>query len=355
MTPAPDASFLVIRRDNIGDLVCTTPVFEALRNTFPKARIFALTNSYNLPVLRGNPFIDDMFAYTKAKHRAPGESVWNVYADRLRLMVRLRRMRIDYAIVASCGYVPRALALARLVRPKHIVSHMPRGRTARGVDMPVVHDEASAALHEVEDVFTLLSPFGIAGRPPHPRLVPDPQAQHRARTAIEERGLRAPVGIHISSRKPVNRWPVEKTAELIRRLHGAHRCAFMLFWSPGDEHNALHPGDDRKAAMLVERLKDVPLLPYPTHRLEDLIAGLSMCERVVCSDGGALHIAAALAKPILCFFGDTNAARWHPWDVPHVVLQPPSRQAADVTVEEAYAGFARLAAAASSAPRTMPA
>ena len=39
------ASFLVIRRDNIGDLVCTTPLFEALRLRFPSARIDALTNS----------------------------------------------------------------------------------------------------------------------------------------------------------------------------------------------------------------------------------------------------------------------------------------------------------------------
>src|SRR3981081_2973824 len=101
------ASFLVIRRDNIGDLVCTTPLFEALRNRFPAARIYALTNSYNLPVLRSNPFIDEAFAYTKGKHREPGTSLWSVYAHRLRLIWRLRRLRIDYAVIGSCGFVAR--------------------------------------------------------------------------------------------------------------------------------------------------------------------------------------------------------------------------------------------------------
>ena len=36
---------LVIRRDNIGDLVCTTPLFTALRRRFPDAWIGAFVNS----------------------------------------------------------------------------------------------------------------------------------------------------------------------------------------------------------------------------------------------------------------------------------------------------------------------
>ena len=79
-------------------------------------------------------------------------------------------------------------------------------------------------------------------------------------------------------------------------------------------------------------------------RLEALIAGLSVCERVICSDGGAMHIAAALGKPILCFFGNSGATRWRPWGVPHVLLQPPSLNAADVSVEQAHAGYERLLA-----------
>lgn len=349
MTPAPDATFLVIRRDNIGDLVCTTPLFEALREHFPAARILALTNSYNLPVLRGNPFIDEVFAYTKAKHREPGRSVWNVYAERLQIVMRLRRMRIDYAILGGCGLVRRALSFARLIRPRHIVSHVARGEVVRSVDVPVPHDW-SRPLHEVEDVFTVLSPLGITGAPPAPKLFPAPEANRRVAAALEGTGLRRPVGVHISSRRPSNRWPVRRMAELMRRLHEARGCSFILFWSPGDEADPRHPGDDRKAAELMELARGVPLLPYATRELDDLIGGLAQCERVICSDGGAMHIAAALGKPILCFFGDTNPARWHPWNVPYVLLQPQSGQAEDIAVDQAYDGFARLEALASSAP-----
>ena len=52
-------SFLIIRRDNIGDLVLTTPMFEALRRRYPNAYIAVLVNSYNAPAIAGNPFVDD--------------------------------------------------------------------------------------------------------------------------------------------------------------------------------------------------------------------------------------------------------------------------------------------------------
>jgi len=58
----------VIRRDNIGDLVCTTPLIRALRNQLPKSYIAVLATTYNLAVMDGNPDIDAFFSYTKGKH-----------------------------------------------------------------------------------------------------------------------------------------------------------------------------------------------------------------------------------------------------------------------------------------------
>ena len=54
MQSEPLNSILVIRRDNIGDLVCTLPLISALRRHYPNARIEALVNSYNCDVLDGN-------------------------------------------------------------------------------------------------------------------------------------------------------------------------------------------------------------------------------------------------------------------------------------------------------------
>ena len=339
-------SILVIRRDNIGDLVCTTPLIHALRGRFPRARLCVLVNSYNRPVVENNPDIDAVYAYMKAKHRGKGESLFGVYWKRLQLMRELRRQRFDYVISAGPRFLPRALRLARAIRPKHIIGFTEPGkRGVARIDMGVPYT-LPRPLHEAEDIFRLLAPLGITGAPPAMRVFPAAAAVASARTALRAKGLVPDklIGVHISARKPLNRWPAENFAALIRRLRRVHDAGFMLFWSPGSASNPRHPGDDEKAQQIMGALGDVPILAYPTDRLDQLIAGLSLCRAVVCSDGGAMHIAAALDKPILCFFGKSDITRWYPWRTRHVLLQPPSHNVADIGVDEAAGAFQRLLA-----------
>ena len=81
------------------------------------------------------------------------------------------------------------------------------------------------------------------------------------------------------------------------------------------------------------------VLPWPTAKLADLVAALSLSDAVLCADGGAMHLAAGLGRPIICLFGDSQPSRWRPWGVPHVVLQPESRNVGDVGVAEVVAAL----------------
>ena len=49
-----------------------------------------------------------------------------------------------------------------------------------------------------------------------------------------------------------------------------------------------------------------------------------------------MHIAAGLGKPVIALFGDSDSQRWRPWGVPSQVLQPASRDVADITVEDVF-------------------
>ena len=133
------------------------------------------------------------------------------------------------------------------------------------------------------------------------------------------------IALHISARKPAQRWPIERFAQLAQALHAARGARFLLFWSPGADDHAQHPGDDKQAARLVELCAGLPLLACTTNRL-----------------GGAMHLAAGLGKPLVCFFGNSGAPRWHPWAVPHELLQPPSRNVVDVSLDDALQAFERL-------------
>jgi ADP-heptose:LPS heptosyltransferase len=334
----PQPKFLIIRRDNIGDLVCTTPLIRRLREKFPDARIDALVNSYNEPVLENNPDVDNVFAYTKAKHRPQGKTTLGVYWDRLRLLFQLRKRHYDFAIIASTHFLPKPLTLARQVRPRHIVGFVEGKHPAeRYVDMPVPYIK-DRPMHLVEELAALLQPFGIDGVMPSMRVVAAPEEIEVARAKLMEQGWRPEqrtIAIHISARKVPQRWSAENFVGLMQALRVTLDAQFILFWSPGSEDNPLHPGDDQKAICIQNAAQGIPLYPFPTTTLNELIAGLALCESVVCSDGGAMHLAAALGKPIVCFFGNSDASVWYPWGVPHRLLQKPSRCVSDISKAEA--------------------
>lgn len=331
---------IVIRRDNIGDLICTTPLIAALRTRFPRAFLGALVNSYNAPVLANNPHLDAVYAYTKDKHRAAGESRVGALWRRWRLMRQLRNMHFDYAIVAGTPASAHALRLARALRPRHIVA-----AGVEGVDKPATGVAIDAG-HEVERTFALGEPLGVNGAPPALFLAADASERERVMQSLREASVaesnRLLVGIHISARKPSNRWPPERFIEVARRLHQLHDCAVALFWAPGKADDAKHPGDDDKAATIIEATRNLPLVALRTETLPQLIAGLSVCDYVICSDGGAMHIAAGLRKPLVCLFGDSDAMRWGPWGVDHVLLQTPGRNAAEINIERVTDAFAEL-------------
>jgi len=322
MAAADPTKLLLIRRDNIGDLVCTTPLVQALRRQLPQARIECLVTRYNQAVLQNQPDIDAVHAYTKAKHRSAGESLAGIYWRRFRMVAALRSQRFDWVILPGGGSAS-ALRFADWVAGKNVLV-----RDAQ---------DAVAGPHEVQQCCHLLPRMGLSYETPATRVFSNEADAAVVRRRVAAALAHAPrrlIGLHISARKPSQRWPAESFVELARRL-AAQGTAFLLLWAPGAGDDAQHPGDDDKAARLLELAPELPIVPIPTQRLEDLIASLSLCDALICGDGGAMHLAAGLGKPIVCLFGQSTAARWHPWGPSYELLQMPSMEVKDISVDAA--------------------
>ncbi|MDF0605916.1 glycosyltransferase family 9 protein [Neisseriaceae bacterium TC5R-5] len=337
---------LLIRRDNIGDLVCTTPLILALRQHFPQAQLDVLVNSYNAPVLQGHPAIDQLYVYTKAKHRAAGETLLGVYGRRLKLMLTLRVQRYDLVVLANADGLQRSRRWARQLKAKQVLGFCePNDPVASYIDYPVRLPVGT--VHQVEQNMALMEPLLSS-----PLAIPALQVQASsaarqvALASLQSAGFtldRPVLGLHISARKPSQRWPIERFIALAHALVERYpSCQLLLFWSPGRADNPFHPGDDDKAAAIIQACRDLPLLAMPSLHLDELIGGLSLLDCLICSDGGAMHLAAGLAKPIVCLFGDSDAGHWHPWGVPYQLLQPASLDVSDVTVEQVLLAYSKL-------------
>jgi heptosyltransferase III len=312
---------LIVRRDNIGDLACTTPLIEALRERLPRAWLGALVTTYNAEVLARNPALDEIFVYEKLKHRSGG--LFAHVRSRIGQMSRLRGQKLDCVLVPAPA--PQALKIARSLRPGQVI--------AASVTFP-------AGMHEVERTFGLGKSLGVTGMPGPMRVYPDEKEVLEIKQRI---GAGPFAAVHISARRPAQRWPLDRYAALAAQL--SKRGPVLLLWAPGSKDNPGHPGDDEAAAEILRNAADrasAPVIPLATPNLKTLIAALSLAGRVVCPDGGAMHLAAALGKPVVALFGDSPAARWRPWGVAHRVVHPESGDLADLPLEPVLEAFQAL-------------
>jgi heptosyltransferase III len=292
-------------------------------------------------VLTDNPDIHTRYVYTKAKHREADQSLLGVYWERLKTTLALRSTAYDYAILANVSCLPRPIRWAKQVGAKHIVGFVEEGNPlGREIDMPVAlpgHDH-----HEVERLMLLMTPFGGYAEIPPMSITPPRGSVVACRESLGDAASGGLLGFHISARLESQRWPISYFIELAQRLNRDQPQPIALFWSPGKADNPNHPGDDEKAEAILAACRDLPVFPMRTEKLDELIAGLACVESLICSDGGAMHLAAALGKPIVCLFGESNAASWRPWGVPHVVVQPDSRQVADAGPETVFSAWSKL-------------
>lgn len=328
---------LIVRRDNIGDLICTLPLIAAIRQLNPVARIDILVNSYCAPVVIGNPDLDHVYIYTKAKHRASGESTLGVYWRRLLLTLKLRFARYDWLVLANVSCQPRPLRWAKQVGAKRVVGFTEDG--CQGADtitdpVPLLRGQGK---HEVEYLMALLKPFGTVEQVGAARIDPEPDAlQWAQRVLANARSMgKTLVGINLSARLPSQQWPADKFIELIAQIKERYHC--VLFWAPGSASNAGHPGDDEKAAEVAAPFSAKELTCMATQQLGELIAGIACVDLLVTADGGALHIGAACSKPEVVMFGDSDSTQWYPWRVPYKLLHPASRDVRSIDAAEVAA------------------
>jgi ADP-heptose:LPS heptosyltransferase len=348
-------SILVVRRDNIGDLACTTPFLHSLRQALPGAHLAVLVNSYNGAVLDGNPDVDEVFAYDKLKHRSGFAERLAAVGDRLRLIAKMRSRRFDLAILAKPGFDPHGLRMARMAGAQRVLGFAPSsGENAGGLSDALTRN--TEGLHEVEAVALIGAALGIASAPGALRLFPNARrsADFAGRLAARAPGKRW-LALHISARETSRQWPLAKFVALIEQLADIDDLGFALFWSPGAADNRMHPGDDEKATALVARFPGNKVVALPTHRLEELIAGIAACDFFLGADGGAMHVAVGVGRPVVALFENSQAKRthWYPWQVPHRLLQPASFAVADIEVAQVAQAVREIFAAlpAPSAPR----
>jgi len=278
-----EAPLLVIRLSAMGDIIHALPAVASLKKSFPEKPLAWLVAPNWIPLLEGNPNIDELIPFHRSGIRALKAS-W----------MRLRALKPAFVIDFQ-GLMQSALA-GRAAQPKIFYGFDSSVAREPFASVFYTHRIAATGPHRVERNLQLAEAAG-ASELSHDAWLPS--GRDEGTLPSTPFVLASPFAGWTSKQ-----WPIERYEPLAERLNreGLELVANVPKHRAGELSGLKH-------------------LPVHTSSIAGLIAATRRSTAVIGLDSGPLHLAAALRKPGVALFGPTDPARTGPYGGSMVVLR----------------------------------
>lgn len=304
--PAAPREILVLRPNDLGDLLTTTPLFEALRQRFPQSRLVAGIGGWGRPILANNPNVDEILELSAPwNNKFVRDSSWSAVAGFLRngeeVLAARRRGGFDIGIDVMGSHVGSMLMMRLGVRYRVGVRGYRGGWSAcqRYINFsPAVH-VARAALAQAE----LLGATRLPDVRPQLFLSPDevaaaaqlwgPPRQHAIRLLVG-------CGAGLEEKN----WPTEHLGQALSLVaqqfprDGARPVEILVVGGPNER--------DRARTLVAQCGSAVRSVCGETS-LRATFALTAAADVVLTQPSMLLHAAAAFCRPTLCVLGGPYA------------------------------------------------
>jgi ADP-heptose:LPS heptosyltransferase len=312
---------LILRLDEIGDLVMTGPFLRELRRLLPSARITLMVQPsvYNLMELC--PHVDEVLTYYPGSIRfmqallLPWRALWTAYRQLLPRqfdLAILPRWDADGVYATFLAYFSGARW--RVAHSERVSSH--KERVNRSFDRLCTHLLHNTGLkHEVERNLDVIRSLGGTPRESSLELWWDEDDESYAAHMFIEHNVRpnelvvgfGPSGGH----SPLKQWPLASFVELGNHLYRKFDARIILFGGPGEESLGKE---------LENRIGPPVINGIGKTTLRQAVALLRRCHLFIGNDAAPMHLAAAVGVPVVALFGASCQHRFGPSGAGHIVL-----------------------------------
>jgi heptosyltransferase-1 len=303
---------LLLRLERIGDLLMVLDAIGDARRAWPNAEIDLAVGSWNAPLAALIPGLHQVhIADVPWLAREGAGDTWRTLLSKARDW-RGRR----YDVVVNFEPDIRSNLLAwRTGAPVRAGYWTGGGRAF--LTTAFAYDQGRHVSINARELIARASgsrsgQADIALTTPGARLSPPAEAIARASALIG--GARGPlIGIHASGGRESKQWHLDRFALVARALVSTHGGTIVLTGSAGDRPMVDRVRRDLEGLDVIDAggALDLPSLAALLQRLDVLVTG----------DTGPMHLAAAMATPVVALFGPSNPARYGPIGRGHHVLR----------------------------------
>lgn len=286
---------LVIKLDQVGDVLLSTPVFRNLYNHYPEAEIDVLVGSWSRAVVENIPYISKVWEYNSSFfcRSSNNTSFWNS----IKLAKQFRKRKYDM-IVELRGDLFTAT----------VVPFSSKCRIARAtfqIKDKFFHSDSKRAEHEIDRNLCILEYYGIETENRKAFFDVAQEKRRWARLFLDEitNGSRDLVAIHPGSPVSLKRWSSSNFSELADRLIQEREVQIILVGTE-DEKPII---DEIQSKMRYDSFN----LAGKTD-LHQLGAILQNCVLFIGNDSAPMHIASAVGVHTIGLFGPGSPERFGP-------------------------------------------
>lgn len=250
---------LVIKRDEIGDMITALHVFRNLHNRYPNAQIHLYCKPFN--------------------------TIWFKYIEYVTCFTTMTEIAGGYDLIVDLRGDEETLRYALVHRPKY--------RLERG-GIRLKNKFFGGQRHEIITNAQIIEPIMLKEVDLNNSITVSQLERDNISELIDAENIEPFAILHIGARDAARRWPVERFAECIAYLNSKGITA-ILVGGPDDK--------ERNDACLnrVQSKRNLNLAGTI-----DLLEYAALCERAklfLGNESGPVHIASAQGTPVIALFG----------------------------------------------------
>lgn len=313
---------VVIQMAKLGDMICTTPVFHAIKKQLPGCLISVVGNSINKNVLEGNNDIDE----------------YVVFDGILNIRRALSERKFDVAVITAPDLVSASVAylggITQIIVPRVVGGYSPfESATYRFLrfitGMTVVNH--SIGKYAPREYLRMLEPLGIFSDDTTKKLVYSPEAGKEVGDFLDANLVKKDnmiIGISPSAGNKIKNWGGEKFADLATRLWKEYSANIIIIGGPRDREEVKE--------MLNFVSPDVPIInASEKFSIDGLKALISKMNLFISVDTGPIYIAEAFDVPTVDIVGPMDEREQPPIGPKHAVVVPPGPRESQLHVMNA--------------------
>ena len=286
---AAGVRILVLHLGALGAVLRATCILKPLKRAYPQSQIFWLTDAPADKLLANNPLIDKVFTTS-------GDDV-----------LRLASMEFDLGF--AIDKAQKAAGLQRQLRVEEwrgfsagaFGEILPANQEARELWELGLSDHKKFFVNTKPETQLLTEALGLEYQRDPYILALSPEEldlAFRRRSVWSQGGKKPVVGINTGCAAvlPYKKLTIEKHIELVRALHANFSVEVVLLGGPEDTYRNQAIAEQCQA------------LPSPTRKgIRDGLASVAAVDLVITGDSLGMHMAIALRKACVAWFGSTCA------------------------------------------------